>query len=126
VSPERARAVIHVEPNHAACYWRAISATLTRLGPERAHLEINVVDVAHSPGAPESQLVVLEMSSADLDQATLESAMRETHLTCRGDMHAPVPAIPTGMGVTVSWPLIMPPDQTIEAPIRPAPEPRDS
>ena len=115
--PERARAVVRVEPNHAACYWQAISATLVRLGAPEAHLEVSVVDVARAPDAAGSHLVLLQMSSAELDQATLESAIRETHLGCEGSMHQPGPNVESH--VTVSWPLGAPLDQTIEAPLRP-------
>jgi hypothetical protein len=120
VSPERARAVIEVEPNHAACYWQAISATLKQLGAQHAHLEISVVDVPRSAGEPNSPLVLLEMSSADLDQPTLDAAVRETSLECGGNAHQP--GLQAAAGMTVSWPLDARFDQTIEAPLRPSPD----
>ena len=116
-SPERARAVVRVEPNHAACYWQAISATLVQLGAPQAQLEVSVVDVAHEPDGEGSHLVLLQMSSAALDQDTLEAAIRETRLLCEGSVHRPVGDV--AADVTVHWPLGIPLDQTIEAPLRP-------
>ena len=117
MSPERARAVIQVEPNHAACYWQAISATLKQLGAQHAHLEISVVDVPRAADAPSSPLVLLEMSSADLDQTILDAAVQQTILECGGNAHQP--GLHTVAGMTVSWPLDQRFDQTIEAPLRP-------
>ena len=133
MSRERARATIQVEPNHAACYWQAISETLIRIGAQHAHLEISVVDVALAPG---SQEIVLQMSSVDLDQATLQAAIDQTILTCAGSTHQPGDEVeqpgashPSASnapftvrpGVTVSWPLDARLDRTIEAPLRPTP-----
>ncbi len=131
--PERARAVVQVEPNHAACYWRAISETLTQLGAQSGHLEISVVE-APPPTAAAARLVVLEMSSMDLDQATLDAAVRRTHPACATGAAEASPAQPHvepasafstldeplngRSAVTVSWPLGQHHDQTLDAPLR--------
>jgi hypothetical protein len=124
VSPERARAVIQVEPKHAACYWQAMSETLRQLGAQQAHLEISVVDVPRTAGEPSSPLVLLEMSSGDLDQATLDAAVGQTILECGGNAHQP--GLHSAAGMTVSWPLDARFDQTIEAPLRPSADASDA
>jgi hypothetical protein len=140
VPSERARAVVEVEPNHAACYWQVISETLTQLGAQGSHLEISVVDKAKAHGAG-AQLVLLELSSPDLDQATLDAAIRRAHPACTprarvvesGDpvdpeplpaeveWHTVVAPLSRGPSVTISAPLGSRHDQTVHAPLVPTP-----
>jgi hypothetical protein len=138
VPPERARAVVEVEPNHAACYWQVISERLTQLGAQGSRLEVSVVDKASVQGTG-AQLVLLEMSSTDLDQAMLDAAIRQARPACaprarvvesgRGLDAGPLPAavewhtvvapLTPQPSVTVSAPLSGRHDQTVHAPLVP-------
>jgi signal peptidase I len=121
--------VVRVAPDHAACYWQAMSEVLARLGAQDAHVEISVLEPTRKPVEETTQaLVELEMRSADLAQSMLDDAVRQTRPLCGTtghraapwtDAEGPLHESADGNMSTLVAPLSARADVTVRAPLTP-------